>query len=398
MLPRIAETRTVDYVGLGYRGSGEGYRGVNIHPCDFEGRDAFGAHATAILVESLRPGAVLVFNDLWFLDRYRRAIAPVLGKGRLVAYLPLDGEVSNVELVRPLLDYDVVVVYTEWARRQLDRALTDLGGADSGDAHASTEGPRSPRRPQIEVIGHGVDTDAFRPRRDLARADFATEGRLEAKRRVFPQLTKPQDAFIVLNASRPSLRKRIDLSIDGFRRFRQELPEAHRDRVYLCLHQAVGAEVEESSIREQIGALGLVDHVLYRTPERLWSDEELNDLYNACDVGLNTATGEGWGLVSFEHAAAGGRQVVPDHSACAELWREHGILVPVSRKAEFSYSPLRLSEVSAEHVAIGLREAYDLRQGRGLAEAAEWTRGRPFRWEAIGESWRALLAAPAPGC
>ena len=31
-------------------------------------------------------------------------------------------------------------------------------------------------------------------------------------------------------------------------------------------------------------------------------DEALNLIYNACDVGINTANGEGWGLVPFEHA------------------------------------------------------------------------------------------------
>ena len=31
-------------------------------------------------------------------------------------------------------------------------------------------------------------------------------------------------------------------------------------------------------------------------------DEQLNLIYNAVDVGINTANGEGWGLVPFEHA------------------------------------------------------------------------------------------------
>ena len=44
-------------------------------------------------------------------------------------------------------------------------------------------------------------------------------------------------------------------------------------------------------------------------------DRELNLLYNACDVGITTSMGEGWGLVSFEHGAAGAAQIVPDHSA-----------------------------------------------------------------------------------
>ncbi len=33
------------------------------------------------------------------------------------------------------------------------------------------------------------------------------------------------------------------------------------------------------------------------------SDEELNGIYNACEVGLNASSSEGWGLVSFKHGA-----------------------------------------------------------------------------------------------
>ena len=50
------------------------------------------------------------------------------------------------------------------------------------------------------------------------------------------------------------------------------------------------------------------------TPGAL-SDADLNRLYNACAIGLNTSAGEGFGLVSFEHAATGAPQVVPDHDA-----------------------------------------------------------------------------------
>ena len=39
------------------------------------------------------------------------------------------------------------------------------------------------------------------------------------------------------------------------------------------------------------------------------SDRDINILYNACDVGLNTADGEGFGLCGFEGAALGKAQV-----------------------------------------------------------------------------------------
>ena len=43
-------------------------------------------------------------------------------------------------------------------------------------------------------------------------------------------------------------------------------------------------------------------------PQQL-SDRDINILYNACDVGLNTADGEGYGLCGFEGAGLGKAQI-----------------------------------------------------------------------------------------
>jgi D-inositol-3-phosphate glycosyltransferase len=48
--------------------------------------------------------------------------------------------------------------------------------------------------------------------------------------------------------------------------------------------------------------------------------EQLNQVYNAADIGINTCIGEGWGLVNSEHGATGVMQVVPDHTSLAEIF------------------------------------------------------------------------------
>ena len=37
--------------------------------------------------------------------------------------------------------------------------------------------------------------------------------------------------------------------------------------------------------------------------------------------------GEGWGLTSIEHAITGNAQIVPNHSACSEIFQDVGLLV-----------------------------------------------------------------------
>lgn len=47
-----------------------------------------------------------------------------------------------------------------------------------------------------------------------------------------------------------------------------------------------------------------------QTPQQL-SDREINILYNACDVGINTCDGEGFGLIQLESMGIGKAQIVP---------------------------------------------------------------------------------------
>ena len=88
------------------------------------------------------------------------------------------------------------------------------------------------------------------------------------------------------------------------------------------------------------------------------SDAELNLVYNACEVGVNSAMGEGWGMVSFEHAATGAAQIVPDSSACAELWEGAAELVAARDTGVPGFSMLAMSTVTAEGIAGALERLY----------------------------------------
>ena len=120
------------------------------------------------------------------------------------------------------------------------------------------------------------------------------------------------------------------------------------------------------------------------------SDAELNRLYNACDVGINTSTGEGWGMVSFEHAATGAAQIVPDAWVCGEVWRERAVLLPTTPVAS-RYT--RENVVSAVDVAQALERLY--RDRAYLAEMSQRAMALAndprFQWRAIASQWDALL-------
>lgn len=54
------------------------------------------------------------------------------------------------------------------------------------------------------------------------------------------------------------------------------------------------------------------DRLVVTSQDMAFKDEEINMFYNAADVGITTADGEGWGLCQFEQMGVGVPQVVPD--------------------------------------------------------------------------------------
>jgi glycosyltransferase involved in cell wall biosynthesis len=53
-------------------------------------------------------------------------------------------------------------------------------------------------------------------------------------------------------------------------------------------------------------------HLIFIDNPQSLTDQDINILYNASDLGINTAMGEGWGLCNFEAAAVGVPQIVPE--------------------------------------------------------------------------------------
>ena len=182
---------------------------------------------------------------------------------------------------------------------------------------------------------------------------------------------------MVLNASRPDRRKRVDLTVKGFAQFAADKPA----NVRLCLHHAIMDEASERELRSVIQQCGIAERVsLNPLGNGVAADDDLNLLYNACDVGINTSMGEGWGLVTIEHGAAGAPQIVPDHTACAELWGR-------PRRADSAGPELRPGVLGA-------------RDGRSLTRRASpgpWSRSTAIRARRQELARRRRRVRPQPG-
>lgn len=329
--------------------------------------DPYGVNRLQELIDRVQPRLVFLVEDLWFLPRY----VPILRANphvHSVAYLPVDGAPLDPALVHELTKIERLVVYTRFGMEALEAALPPGGSS-----------------PPASRIPHGVDRRTFHPLRDERVAS-----RAEARRLLLPDRGDLRDAFIVLNANRNQPRKRIDITMKGFARFAADKPK----NVMLYLH--MGIEDAGWNIVLLARRLGIEDRLIVTSMQNEIPDvsaERLNLIYNACEIGLNTSLCEGWGLVSFEHAATGAAQIVPRHTACAELWNGSAeMLEPI-----FSATNERvLTEgyfVSPDDVAAALNRLYSneaLLASRSDDAFANATRPE-YDWGAIAGRWECLF-------
>jgi len=377
LVPHLVSDYRITWMGVGYRGPVcEWGSGVRLEPTNLDGGDMVGAYAARLRWRELAPDFVFALNDLWYLEHYSRELTPLLGTVPMVGYLPLDGRLDSADELGRLTGYRRLLTYTETAAENLREAL----------CAARNSAP-------VGCLGHGVNSARFRPdpgtilEPGVGSPDAGLRWRrMELARRFFGL---PEPAFVVLNAARPDPRKRIDLTLEAFARFARGRPKS----VKLCLHQALGHPEQVAPLRELAIELGIEERVIWHPPNAgPVSDDELNRLFNACAVGINTAAGEGFGLVSFEHAATGVPQILPDQPALRELWRD-AAMRPGARPVRTPYSPLEMVEVSVEDTAEALRRLHDEPDlYRRMAFAAHNRATAPdLEWRRIGTTLRRIL-------
>lgn len=370
----LAASYEIHQLGTNYLGDPHGYS-WKVYPAELGG-DRWGARRIVPLVEKIKPQLIFLLNDIWVQSAYMQELRKAKLPQPVIVYCPVDGGPIDPEAIAPLAGVARCVVYTEFGRQQVQAA-----------AQKQREIDASFNFPTVEIIPHGVDTETFYP---LQGNGEHVSRRLHARRLLFPDATDLEQRFIVLNANRNQPRKRIDTTIRGFALFARDKP-AH---VKLFLH--MGVEDVGWNVILLARRYGVEDRVLMSSLAKTIqgvSTAQLNRVYNACDVGINTSSAEGWGLPSFEHAATRAAQIVPRHSACAELWQDGAVMLEPAFKVINEKVLTDAWLVTPESVAEALEKLYVDREFLGeMSERAFRTATRPeYQWGNISERWNTLF-------
>ena len=231
------------------------------------GGDLYGINRLGNLIDKINPDRILILQDSWIIKEYLKVIKEDM-LDKVVIYTPVDAGPYMNSWLEKFPSVKRVCAYTEFGKEVLLAANPDIK--------------------DIAVIPHGINTDMFyQMDQNSAREKL---GKLE------------DDLFIILNVNRNQPRKKIDICAKAFGIFAQDKPDV---RYY---HHA-GVEDAGWNIVELAKRYGFERRLILShrdlSPQKAVSDESLNNIYNAADVGLNLSSGEGWGL-----CFAGGTEVL----------------------------------------------------------------------------------------
>jgi glycosyltransferase involved in cell wall biosynthesis len=351
LIPALAKDHEVHALAVNWHGDPNDMQDhCKMYPAMAYGSDPFGAHRIGELVQVIKPDLVFVVNDIWVAISLMDKIEPFKESigFKTCIYTPIDSYGLFPELLPAIQKWDTLITYTQFAKEEVEKIGYDK---------------------PIHTVGHGTNFDHFFPM-----------DKLECRK----ALGVPEDVFIVFNGNRNQPRKRIDLTIKGFIRFAKDKPDA---RLWLNMgSKDMGWElvplfkrVARDEGYDPTGKLILTSPQF--STHNCLPIEQLNKVYNACDVGVNTCIGEGWGLVNSEHAATGVAQVVPDHTSLKEIFNGVRRIPIESWETDRNYG-LERGQPSPEGLANILDHYYQNREE--LQMAGEWCYKRihekPFTW------------------
>lgn len=243
------------------------------------GNMGFGFGQFKDFVDMNKPEVIFIYNDMVVVSNLLEQLKKCEYKGfKVVVYMDQVYLTQRKEFIKRLNEEaDFVVCFTSY-----------------WEEIAKKQGLSKP----TDFLQHGFDPMQNYPvPRRLARMHFGLK----------------QEDFIVINTTRNVPRKRWDLCLIAWSEFVSR-HQGEPVKLLIAAHPTQGSwnmiELYEHELRERGMTLeeGMKHIILIDNPQQL-TDEDLNTLYNAADVGINTCQGAGFELTTHEHGGIGVPQI-----------------------------------------------------------------------------------------
>ena len=232
-----------------------------------------------------RPDVIILYNDILVVSALLKNITEI--KIPKWVYIDFVYEWQDLDIINYILEQtDHIFTFTPfWKNHLLEMA------------------PRYPKE-NISILYHGL-----KPVRTFSKSE-----KVQLTKKFFPDID--ETATIILNLNRNTARKRIDLTIRAFLTLLKKNNMPTDLFLFLAGYNNetynIAQLIKVESFRLKLDQ-SLVEAQILKKPNDSpnLTDLEVDFLYYRCDIGLNTCSGEGFGLCNFEHASYNRPQVVP---------------------------------------------------------------------------------------
>lgn len=256
----------------------------------------YGINVFCNYVEKIEPDIVFIYNDLVVCSMIFNKLKEYTKREyKIYTYLDLVYEYERLDMLSLVYDIsDKIFVFTDFWKKHLDEIFV--------------------KNDKVKILYHGIDKSKI----------FKKDVLLSKKACGFDE-----DSFIVLNTNRNTNRKATDISIAGFLSFLKMCD--YNDNIKMFLN----CEVNQKTGYNLIDVIDMECHRLDIDVNKVLTnhilifgdkptDERMNDLYNACEVGVNSCIGEGFGLCNVEHASLGKPQVISKVTSFKDIFEKVG--------------------------------------------------------------------------
>lgn len=240
-----------------------------------------------------KPDVLFHYNDMNVVRDIMRLIPPEHMPPKKYLYLDIVYPWQNIDTFEILKEYKFDHIWTFldcWTNHMIDDLKFDPS--------------------KVSTMVHGIDFDRF--------VDIPKE---EAK---VSRGFKPDD-FLVVNMNRNSGRKMWETTIKAFLELLERENMNPRIKLFcggLPFHKDgvdIGMTARSECLRRGMDVDKVCFHHVFINPKPLHlTDAEVNEIYNAGDVGISTTRGEGFGLTPVEHMYLNRPQVVTGIPALKE--------------------------------------------------------------------------------